>query len=252
MCTLIVLDRVVPGIPLVVASNRDEYYSRAAALPALVPIDGVAPGFVAPQDLEAGGTWMGANAGGMFVGLTNRPIEERRGGRRSRGLLVTDALRRRLPIEVMRGLGSVRPADYNPFNLLCADGRETWVASLRDDGLETRPLDPGPHVLCNRDVNDTAVAKVATIGSDLATLDFGAPFARLFDRLTRLLASHRDPDAPLDNVCVHTPGYGTRSSAIWALGGARSRFWYSDGPPCESKYRNFTALLDELQPAHRS
>ena len=252
MCTLILLDRVVPGIPLVVASNRDEYYARPAAFPARVASDGGAGGFVAPQDLEAGGTWMGANAHGMFVGLTNRPIEERSDGRRSRGLLVTDALRRPSPSAAVRDLGSVRPDEYNPFNLLCADGRETWIACLRDDGLETRSLDPGPHVLCNRDVDDAAVAKVAAIQAELAALDFCAPFARLFEDLTRLLASHRDPGTPLDNVCVHTEGYGTRSSAIWALGGARSRFWYADGPPCESKYRNLTALLDELQPAHRS
>ncbi|MEE8556561.1 MAG: NRDE family protein, partial [Myxococcota bacterium] len=93
MCTLIVLDRVVPRVPLVVASNRDEYLSRPAAPPALVRAEGP-EGIprVAPQDLEAGGTWMGVNARGLFVGLTNRPSTRRDRNRRSRGKLVMDAL----------------------------------------------------------------------------------------------------------------------------------------------------------------
>ena len=78
MCTLILLDRVVPEFPVVVAANRDEFYARPAAPPArFVPGDGKLA-FVAPQDLEAGGTWMGLNSNSVFVGLTNRPVATRR------------------------------------------------------------------------------------------------------------------------------------------------------------------------------
>ncbi|MBC8341124.1 MAG: NRDE family protein, partial [Proteobacteria bacterium] len=35
MCTLIVMHRQVPGLPLVVAANRDDYLDRLSAPPAL-------------------------------------------------------------------------------------------------------------------------------------------------------------------------------------------------------------------------
>jgi uncharacterized protein with NRDE domain len=248
MCTLIVLDRVVPGLPLLVASNRDEYLSRPAAPPTRIsPGEAGAPAFVAPQDLEAGGSWMGLNERGLFVGLTNRPIEERRADRRSRGMLVLDALRRAraedVAVEMRR-----EPGDrYNPFNLLAADGRSTWVSAARDGGIETRALEPGLHVLCNRDVNDPAVPKVARIQRELERLDLAAPFGRLFEALAALLASHDPDEQPLESVCVHTGGYGTRSSSIWAIGERSWRLWFSDGAPCANKYLDYTRLLDGLR-----
>lgn len=251
MCTLIVLDRVVPRIPLVIASNRDEYEARPAAPPARIESRGEWPAFVAPQDLEAGGTWMGVNAHGLFVGLTNRPTEQRRNDRRSRGLLVLDALGRRSASQVAREMHSGLEGTYNPFNLLYADGKETWVTSLTEQGEATRALDPGVQILCNRDVNDSTSPKIAAIRARLGRLDLSAPFPRLFAELEGLLQSH-DADGPLESVCVHTDGYGTRSSAILAVGSHRWHYWYADGPPCETKYRNHTALLDDIrQPSQR-
>ena len=92
MCTLILLDRVVPQIPVIVAANRDEYFARPAAPPTRFEASAGRPAFVAPHDLEAGGTWMGVNEHGVFVGLTNRPVDVKPTGLRSRGLLVVDVL----------------------------------------------------------------------------------------------------------------------------------------------------------------
>jgi uncharacterized protein with NRDE domain len=196
---------------------------------------------------------MGLNSHGLFVGLTNRPTDERRPGRRSRGLLVIDALRCRGAPEVAADLRRESQQAYNPFNLLYADGEVTYVTCQREEGLETLSLGPGCHVLCNHDINDETVPKVAQIKQELDRLDLGAPFGAIFESLADLLRSHADRGRPLDNVCVHARdmGYGTRSSSIWAIGERQRRFWYADGPPCETKYRNFTALLDELQQPRR-
>jgi uncharacterized protein with NRDE domain len=76
MCTLIVLHRCVPGTPLVVAANRDEFLDRPAEGPALRMRS--AGSIVSPLDLEAGGTWLGLNEHGVFAGLTNlRPTLDR-------------------------------------------------------------------------------------------------------------------------------------------------------------------------------
>jgi uncharacterized protein with NRDE domain len=224
--------------------------TRAAAPPTrLEPGEAGVPPLVAPQDLEAGGTWMGLNAPGVFVALTNRPTEARDPARRSRGLLVLDALRHASAAAVAAEMERVAEQSYNPFNLLYGDGRETFVTRAGEDGLSTRPLSPGAHVLCNRDIDDGSVPKVARIQSALTGIDPAAPLRRIVDRLAALLRSHADPERTLDNVCVHARerGYGTRSSAIWALGPGRRRLWYADGAPCETKFRNYTALLEDLQ-----
>jgi uncharacterized protein with NRDE domain len=256
MCTLIVLDRIVPGLPLVIASNRDEYLARAAAPPARMG-RGQPPGceFVAPQDLEAGGSWMGVNERGLFVGLTNRPIEQRNPKARSRGLLVTDALAKPDAPSVSGVLRDLAPGTYNPFNLLCADRSRTFVAICSEDRTSVRELEPGMHILCNRDVDDPRSGKIARISKQLAGMALDGPFERLFRALADLLGSHGDAETPLEHVCIHAPGsgYGTRSSAILALGERRWRWWHADGPPCETKYKNYTTLLDDLrQPPHAS
>src|SRR5438876_262193 len=85
MCTLVLLQR--PGELLAVSGNRNELLSRPASGPSV--LDGV----LAPHDELAGGSWLGLNRHGLFVCVTNR-----RGGmvdpsRKSRGLLVIEALK---------------------------------------------------------------------------------------------------------------------------------------------------------------
>jgi hypothetical protein len=248
MCTLIVLDRVVPGLPIIVASNRDEYLSRPAAPPARMnPLGDRGVPFVAPQDLEAGGTWMGVNANGLFAGLTNRPTESKRADLRSRGLLMIEALERGSADEVAEFMSGAVEGRYNPFNLLCADGRSTWVTRCGENQTRTERLEPGVHVLCNRDVDDGGSPKISAIRERLAPFDPAAPLPETLDLLSGMLRSHAGSASPFESVCVHTPGYGTRSSALIALGERRWRWWHADGPPCDAKYRNHTTLLDELR-----
>ena len=247
MCTLIVFDRVVPGVPLVVASNRDEFQRRPAAPPALVVSPGLSrPAYVAPQDLEAGGTWMGTNEHGLFVGLTNRATAQRLDDRRSRGLLVLDALARSRADEI---LDDLRPDTlvgvYNPFHLLCADGKSAHLTVLREQAVETRVLEPGVHVICNRDPDDPESNKVRDLESALAGIAT-QPLERLLDELGSLLAGHPNLGDPFANPCVHASDYGTRSSTLIALGPDVRQYWHADGAPCETKYQDLSGLLDGL------
>jgi uncharacterized protein with NRDE domain len=248
MCTLILLDRVVPQIPLIAATNRDEFFARPAAAPALVPGFAGRPAHLAPRDLEAGGTWMGVNASGVFVGLTNRPVAEKPAGARSRGLLVHDALGQRSAEAVAAELERQQRTHYAPFNLLAADGRETWLIRRTADGQQqVRALDPGLHVVCNRDPEDPSSEKVRRIEKELAGINIGLDPDGLRGELFAVLRRHASASNPFENSCVHTAEYGTRSSSVILLGAARSAYWYADGAPCQSDYRDFTGLLDELR-----
>jgi len=56
MCLIVFAWQVVPGVPLIAAANRDEFYERAAAPAAPWP---EFPHVFAGRDLKAGGSWMG-------------------------------------------------------------------------------------------------------------------------------------------------------------------------------------------------
>ena len=247
MCTLILLDRVVPQIPVIAATNRDEFFGRPASGPVLTPARGARPAFVSPRDLEAGGTWMGTTPAGMFVGLTNRPVAEKPQNVRSRGLLVQDALAQGSAERVAAELERQAREAYAPFNLLAADGRETVLVRRTLEHQSLRALDPGIHVVCNRDPEDPTSEKVRRIEKQVASIDLGLAPERLIQELFGVLRSHPSDSNPFENPCVHTGEYGTRSSSVLVLGNSRRAYWFAEGAPCSTDYRDYTFLLDELR-----
>jgi len=243
MCTLILLHRCVAGAPLVAAANRDEYLDRPAAGPALRP--GAAGPVVAPTDVRAGGTWLGVNAHGVFAALTNRPDADPDPERRSRGLLVLDALAAPDARTCADHLETLPAGAYNPFNLLVADGTDAFVCGYLD-GPRTKSLAPGAHVVGNVDPDDVEAPKVArTLAHARAAATL--PADEVLDALAACCRRH-DGGGALDSVCVHTPGYGTRSATLLRLGETRGddALLFSEGPPCRAAFQDFTHLLDAL------
>src|SRR5206468_12767125 len=110
--------------PLVVAANRDERLDRPAAAPFLWS---GSPRFIAPRDELAGGTWLGLNEHGLFVGLTNRAGAAPDPTRRSRGLLVTDALGAASAAELAARIALLDPRAHSPFLLVWADRAEAHL-----------------------------------------------------------------------------------------------------------------------------
>ncbi len=242
MCTLILLQQHVEGWPLVIGSNRDEYFARPSAPPALFSSE--REPFVAPQDLQAGGTGMGLNARGVFVGVTNRrgadpvPADVRSRGSLVRGLL-------ELPDPDAIGAALARSdGRYRPFHVVASDGRRALLGVLPEPGgrVELTPLGPGTHVICNAPDS----AKVRDLQAQVENIGGAAGLPAVRRALAALLQSHARGAGSLDDACVHLPEYGTRSSAILGIG-SRWHWWQSEGPPCQSKYQNYSRLLDSIR-----
>jgi uncharacterized protein with NRDE domain len=238
VCTLVFAWQVFADAPVVAAANRDEATGRPSRPPRLLEDD---PRVVAPQDAEAGGTWLGYNEHGVFVAITNRWVDL--AGERSRGLLVRDALRQGSAEAAARTVERVVETDsYAGFNLVVADA-DAAVYLEWDGSLAVRQLRPGVHVVVN-------------VGADG---DYFVPEARpeAGERQAddaRRLATHLRPepgedadawraraaDAVADHefgVCVHGDGFGTRSSSLVTLqADGRADFAFADGPPCETDY----------------
>jgi uncharacterized protein with NRDE domain len=244
MCTLVVLHRAVPGVPLLVAANRDEFFARRSEGPALRRTPG-GIAVVAPRDSRGGGTWFGINSSGLFAALTNVAGEEPDPARRSRGLVVLDALEAATAAEAAAQAQSVAADRYNAFNLFVADAREAYGVSYRGEARSLR-LEPGLHVVGNGALDAAPTAKVVELRARAAHLA-GAALPAALGGLAELCREHRGAD-PFASACVHTESYGTRSSALLALAEAEdaSVFRFADGPPCQNDYRDFTPLLHEL------
>jgi len=231
---------------LVIAANRDEFLDRPSEGPALRKTSyGV---IVAPRDALAGGTWLGLNGSGVFAAVTNRRCAEPDPGRRSRGLLVIDALRWPTADEAVEKLetGNLEPEAYNPFNLFVADLTSSFLVTY--DGVPRRiDLSPGAHVIGNTDPTAPRTSKLAALDRK-AERAAEAKADRVLDELAAICRGHGSGGDALEDACVHAGGYGTRSSALLRLGETSDDavFRFADGAPCCTEYDDFTPLLHEL------
>lgn len=242
MCLLAFRLRTVPGVPLALAANRDESLARPFDPPRVH--DGPVP-FLAPVDREAGGSWIGLNAAGIAVAITNRPSREPPAGRRSRGLLVLDALRAasldRLREALDRHLRSQR-AIYDNFHLLAASAEGAFAVRFHDGWTEVTDLEGGDHFLTNRDELDEPRVPAVSAGA-------GADAAAEADRLAGILRDHAPVLPGGEAVCRHGEGRGTVSATVIALPaeglrGAVVRF--AGGPPCETPFADLSAAARGL------
>lgn len=244
MCTLIAIHRLVPGAPLVVAANRDEYLDR--------PTEGLAVrmtpagAILAPRDMKAGGTWLGLNAKGVFAAVTNRRSQEQRVNCRSRGLLVLDALAEGSARRAVAGLARLAPRAYSPFNLFVADDEHAFAITY-EDRAQLRSLEPGIHVIGSVDPNQLDDPKVARV-FDRTQKAVEQPPSRILDEMAAVCREHDAGDGPLGDVCVHTETYGTRSSFLLRLSESEGEtcVLFADGPPCNTEFEDFTDLVAEL------
>ncbi|HLH21131.1 MAG TPA: NRDE family protein [Chloroflexota bacterium] len=273
MCTIITLFQAHPAYPLVIAANRDERYARPSSGPALLDEPRAV---VAGRDLDFGGTWFGVNAQGVAVAVADQGLTEGIGNRgrgvvegdarrpatpyppspiphspdkRSRGLLVLDALGCPTVGAVSALLASIVPADYNPFTLLHADVRAASIGHHTAGPVQLRTLAPGIDVM------------VSAIGADharwrseyvLGALD---P-ARLAERdapalraaLQAVLRHHAPPGERDDAICRHREDAGTVSSfvALLAPDLAASQLHCALGAPCRTPYVDYSHLLRAL------
>ena len=238
MCTLVLASHVFEGYPLVVVANRDERLDRRSSPPFVWP-----QGFLAPRDEEAGGTWIGVNAAGVFVAITNRYLGPNDGSRVSRGALVSDALALGSARAIHESLAGLSGRRHNGFHLVYADGTDTLATASNGEHVAQVTLGHGVHVITERGFgagdDSPRRERIRSAWERLAL-----PPALDLPRLSRLLTDHNDSgasdrDSLLGATCIHIPGmgYGTRSGAALSLDthGTTHMLW-AEGPPCTTPF----------------
>ena len=112
------------------------------------------------MDQRAGGTWLGVNQHGMFVGVCSRRGSTDAFGARSRGLLAREVLRcgsaRKGVDKAMEELMTNR---YEHLNLIVCDAESGWVVHS-DQEQEVVPLEEGLNIIGSQEVNDPTDERV--------------------------------------------------------------------------------------------
>ena len=244
MCTLALYFKAFQKFPLLIAANRDEHYDRPSLTPDLIETE---PAIIAGKDLRVGGTWMGVNEKGMFVGILNRrangainPVV----ATRSRGLLCMDLLMRASAYNACDFIREHRQP-YQPFTVVVADENRAWAAYNGSDGVLLVELSQGLHVFSSHaEVNlhsekgDRASKQFATLLTDLAPGRDDR--VSILARLQLLLSDHSVPadgeGARGEAICVHGEMSGTVSASVAVLSAAdrQFEFFHCPGAPCRN------------------
>jgi len=240
MCVIVIAYRCNADMPLVVGANREEAYIRGGTEPALqeahIP-------FFAGLDPLAGGTWLGVNAAGVLVAVTNRPKSYLPPKPRSRGLLVRDLLASESAAAAVElAAKELASGGYAGCNLLCADQEEATIIHA-GDWLRVRPLPPGLHVITTGDVDDDRDARIR-YAFEWFTLERLSSGTAVLSVLREFL-SHSGPPVP---ISFDAGERGTVSSTIVALKEslADSTLLHAQGSPARTAFVDRSDLLRKL------
>jgi uncharacterized protein with NRDE domain len=240
VCTILLAWNAHPGVPVVLAANRDELIARPSQSPGVLQTN---PLVFGGRDLVAGGTWLAVGTNGTLCAVTNRhpaegPPVVPDPSRRSRGEIPVDLLTMD-PALVPEHLTALGPGLYNPVNVLWVGNDRALVAHVDDSGpVRVVDLAPGPHVLTTRDVDDERQPKVAMVMEGLEpAVGSGADAAATMTAMRAMLASHVSAsDSPVDAACIHGDVYGTVSASTVVVRDGQLVYEHAPGRPCVTAF----------------
>lgn len=267
MCTIVILKNYLQSYPLAIAANRDELLDRPSEPPQLREET-----ILAPKDLQRGGSWIGVNNAGMFVGLTNRRAVISEPGRISRGDLVMNILRHTSVENALQNYVSrLDGSKFNGFNLAMVDQNHAYLVMGSGQKLDILPMEDGLWAITNHGVGRKNATnnwqyelvqlpgepeypqRINAVTSDLETtrlkfhLDLNKYIAAMPNALTRstlardllvmglvFLEMHDDWQF---GTCIHMPeeNYGSKSSSLICLDRTSNQwhYWHRERPSSE-------------------
>jgi uncharacterized protein with NRDE domain len=222
MCLILFSYELHPDYRLMLAANRDEFYSRPTTS---LDYWSDHPAVLAGRDLKGNGTWLGVTRSGRLAAITNfREPAAQLQNVPSRGILIRDFLTGNLSPERYLKSVSKKSEAYNGFNLIAGDPSGLYYYSNR--ASRVRRLRPGLYGISNH-LLDTAWPKIQRGKgllkgqlSGLEKIDTEKIWEILADR--SLPADKALPDTGvglqweriLAPLFISSPDYGTRSSSI--------------------------------------
>jgi uncharacterized protein with NRDE domain len=220
MCLILLALSQHENYPLVILSNRDEFYARPTR--AAHWWDD-APDTFGGRDLEAHGTWMGVNNQGRFAAVTNiREPGHKQISKRSRGDLTREFLTGSESVPQFLARINTQQDDFAGFNLLLGDNNELWSYSNRQPGIHK--LTPGFYGVSNGYFDEAwpklASGKIAleqalsNDADDDAFIDIMSSEQQPPDNLLPTTGVPLEKERLLSSRFIKMPDYGTRATSL--------------------------------------
>ncbi|MCY4237522.1 MAG: NRDE family protein [Rhodospirillaceae bacterium] len=258
MCTVVLLRRPDHPWPILLAANRDEMMKRPWKPPARHWPDRA--NVVAGIDLEAGGSWLGANDAGVVAAILNRPNALGPApNKRSRGELVLEALDSVAAADVIDRFRALDGEAWKPFNMVIADRTNAyWLRNRGSEAawrIEAFPIAEGLSMITARELNDTGSNRIRRYLERFRTASTPDPDRGEWKNWQNILGDReRDDDGAPDssmNICTDF-GFGTVSSSLIAVPAAqnpRPTIWlFSPGQPDLCDYEPVSAIATPAAP----
>ena len=243
MGLLAVLYKLVPESPILVACNREDSGERHKAKPT---IQSGKPRILASVDAQTGGTLLGVNQHGMFVGFTRRkksnaPFAPKSSELLCRSLLKTSSSRVALDM-AMEELDS---GQYEGINVVIADSESGWVIHGGNE-INAVELEEGLSIIGSRDVDDPDDDRV-NLTRRLLTLQMLDSPVKFLAVASKVFA--RQPTQPgRPSMVVRDARVQTVSSTLISLG-TKPRdaiFQFSMGAPDQNRFEDYSPMLRDI------
>lgn len=223
MCLILFGLNQKPELKLILAANRDEFFSRPTKAAHWWKDN---QDVLAGRDLKSGGTWLGINKNGRFIAITNyRDLKNINDEARSRGELSKSFLTGHLSTDAFLNELSAKKNQYNSFNLLLSDNGFGTMYHYSNVTDEPKRIADGLHGLSNH-LLDTPWPKVE-LGKRALQQHLNSDVKRSDELIGFLKHGEEAPDSALPDtgisyelekklspVFISMKDYGTRCSTI--------------------------------------
>ncbi|MEI7591127.1 MAG: NRDE family protein, partial [Deltaproteobacteria bacterium] len=227
MCLFLLAYKQHHQYPIIVAGNRDEFYTRPTAP---MRFWDYPSNILAGKDLQDGGTWFGITKNGNICAITNYREMNQIPNATSRGWIAKNFLTNNHSCEQFFCELELHANQYNGFNFIAGNVDSIYYYSNRNKQKKSPvKLQSGVYALSNH-LLDTPWYKVLrskkTFTAQLQSetdIDFEQIFFMLADRQTAIKEELPNTgvgtawEEILSSVFVNTIGYGTRTSYVLTI-----------------------------------
>ena len=251
MCTSVILINKKSNWPLILGTNRDEYFNRKSLPPNRHWSKH--PYIIGGLDKLSGGTWCAINDYGIIACIHNKISKINNFiPKESRGKIILKILKGKNIKEVLKIINNIDLSRYDGFNLFFANNDSAyWMKhNVKTKNIYIRKVPEGLSILTSSNLNDRKDKK---INYYIKRINKNSTFnnnKKSLSRIELILKNDKikNQKNKHDPICFNINNkFGTVSSAIICI---NKNFYknksliyrYTNGPPNKSVYKNINLI----------